>query len=254
MSWIIFFVVLGAITGSFLNVYILRLHTGKSVSGRSSCATCAYPLKAAHLIPVFSFFLLRARCANCKVKISWQYPLVEISLSAMFGLVYFLMGYGIDLLFILLLLCISAVIFVYDIRHMIIPQNTINWLWAIVATWFLWRLSTGLDIATMAPSIALSAIVFTGPLFLTWYFSKGRAMGFGDVKLALPLSLLLTPWYAYYAITLAFVLGAVWSLSVMFSERVVFRKQNLNLKSEVPFAPFIICAFWAVFLFGGYFV
>ena len=70
--------VFGAIVGSFLNVIILRLNTGKSiVSGRSKCFTCAKKLKWHELLPIASFVFLRGKCSACKAKISWQYPGVE---------------------------------------------------------------------------------------------------------------------------------------------------------------------------------
>ena len=78
---------LGLIIGSFLNVVIYRVPRGESiVFPGSHCTVCGHQLRPWELIPVFSFFILRGRCAQCKGKISWRYPLFEL----LHGALYFL--------------------------------------------------------------------------------------------------------------------------------------------------------------------
>ena len=47
--------VFGVIIGSFLNVYIYRFHTGKSLMGSSHCLSCGTGLKPYELVPIFSY-------------------------------------------------------------------------------------------------------------------------------------------------------------------------------------------------------
>ena len=253
LLYIALFGVFGAIIGSFLNVYILRLHTGKDVSGRSACAYCGFPLKVLHLIPVVSFFFLKGRCKNCETKVSWQYPLVEFATAIMFAVLYSLYGLSADLFLSVLLLCVSIVVFVYDVKHMIIPQKMIDIIWGVVVVWFALNFAYENFAINILFDSLLSVLIFSGPIFIIWLLSKGKAMGLGDVRLTLPLSLLLSPKEAYFAITLAFVSGAVWALFAMFINKVVTQKNSLHLKSEVPFAPFLLLAFWIVFLFFPYY-
>src|SRR3989338_5261973 len=71
---------LGLCIGSFLNVIILRLRSGEQCTqGRSHCMNCKAYLVARDLVPLISFIVLRGKCRYCAVKISWQYPLVELA-------------------------------------------------------------------------------------------------------------------------------------------------------------------------------
>lgn len=73
---------LGLLMGSFANVLILRDDRLKSVvTGRSECPHCHRPLGPLDLVPVLSWLALRGKCRTCKAPISWQYPLVELTMG-----------------------------------------------------------------------------------------------------------------------------------------------------------------------------
>src|SRR5258708_543832 len=79
--------ILGLIVGSFLNVVIFRLAKDESVIfGRSHCVNCKKELAAKDLVPLLSFVYLRGKCRYCQVKISWQYPLIELITGIIFVL------------------------------------------------------------------------------------------------------------------------------------------------------------------------
>src|SRR3989344_5330345 len=81
------FFVLGLVVGSFLNVIVLRLNTGRSViRGRSQCFSCGGTLHWYELIPLASFALQSGRCKSCGAHISWQYPTVEFATAILFVL------------------------------------------------------------------------------------------------------------------------------------------------------------------------
>lgn len=76
--WIIFFLVVGACVGSFLNVVIYRVPRGESiVFPGSHCPSCGSAIRWYDNIPVLSFLLLKARCRTCKTAISPRYILIE---------------------------------------------------------------------------------------------------------------------------------------------------------------------------------
>jgi leader peptidase (prepilin peptidase) / N-methyltransferase len=77
--------ILGLAIGSFLNVVIYRVPRGESLLFPGShCPVCKTALRAQHNIPVVSWFALRGRCAVCRSRISVRYPLVELSMAALF--------------------------------------------------------------------------------------------------------------------------------------------------------------------------
>ena len=75
---------------------------------------------------------------------------------------------------------------------------------------------------------------------LLWLISRGRWMGLGDAKLVLGVGLLLGPQGGVSAVILAFWLGAVVGVALILCQRLFARRRSLTIKSEIPFAPFIV--------------
>lgn len=77
---------LGLAFGSFLNVCLSRWPEGESVvRPRSHCRNCGRTLTWWENIPVASWLFIRGRCRTCKTKISWRYPLIELSVGALWA-------------------------------------------------------------------------------------------------------------------------------------------------------------------------
>lgn len=255
----IFFFVFGIVVGSFLNVVILRYNTGMGIDGRSQCFSCGKQLQWYELIPVFSYIRQKGKCSACKSKISVQYPLVELFTGISFLAVYlqlkpfiFLSFPSFIFLFVvnILIFCILIVIFVYDLRHKIIPDGLA---FALAVLGIITMVVSPLPLALHLPS--LSALI-AGPLLFApfaflWFISKGTWMGFGDAKLAIGMGWILGVVAGLSAVILAFWIGAAVSILL-----IVIQKLNLSLggkrltmKSEIPFAPFLIIGFVLVFFF-----
>jgi leader peptidase (prepilin peptidase)/N-methyltransferase len=76
---------LGLLFGSFLNVCISRMPSHRSISKpRSHCPNCLATIRWYDNIPLLSWLILRARCRNCKMPISWRYPTVELAVGTWF--------------------------------------------------------------------------------------------------------------------------------------------------------------------------
>ncbi len=245
----IFFLILGAIIGSFLNVVILRMNTGRGLNGRSGCLSCNKQLHWHELIPVVSFFALKTRCAGCKSKVSWQYPLVEISTALIFFGVFLkqlpiienvpVLGI-IQLIFYLIIWSILVVIFVYDLRHTIIP-NSLVYVFSSLA-FVLTLITIPYDFWLKFPYYfdVFAGFIFFIPFFLLWFFSGGRWIGLGDGKLAIGIGFLLGFVSGLSAIILAFWIGAIYAILLMLVSRLNIKGHNITIKSEIPFAPFLI--------------
>lgn len=245
---------LGLIIGSFLNVVIFRIGTGLSIAkGRSKCFSCDKTLSWYELLPVASFIAQKGRCRNCAVKLSWQYPLVEILTGLALPTAYlyaptFFTPFVTAVAFALIavLFCLYIVMGVYDLRLKIIPDS-LSYTAAIVAL-----LSVGLQAYVYGAidyyQLAAGPILFLFFAFF-WAVSKGKWMGLGDAKLALSVGWVLGLSAGITAILFAFWIGAAYSLLVMLLQKVGVIRGSLGMKSELPLGPFIILGFALVFLF-----
>ncbi len=247
----------GLIIGSFLNVYIYRLHTGKSLSGHSHCLSCGADLRAYELIPLISYLFLRGRCRTCGCHIPVRYFIVELLTAGLFLLAYQLTSDWFELTFLLVVLSLLVVITVYDIRHYIIPDDLTAKLTLVTLAWYGWLIYTGTSWLVVG-EVVVAALAGAAFFFVLWFISKGRWLGFGDVKLAFPLGLVAGPTLVFSMIVYSFWLGAAISLLLVGLGKLVrgqFRlgmwPGRLTIKSVVPFAPFMIAGCLIV-LFTGY--
>ncbi|TSC61792.1 MAG: leader peptidase (prepilin peptidase) / N-methyltransferase [Parcubacteria group bacterium Gr01-1014_48] len=259
--------IFGTIIGSFLNVVVLRFNTGASLSGRSRCFTCAKQLRWLDMLPVFSYLILRGRCRSCKSSFSFQYPLVEILAGLLFLGTFIQIGdmqtdaslspflslfsWG-RIFFFWIFWSLLLVIAVYDIRHKIIPDFFVYCLGTLGGLGIFLEAYLG-GLSSVAIMYAFSIGLFLAlPFFLIWYFSHGRAMGFGDVKLALVLGWFVTLPQAIALFVLSFWIGGI--VGIVFLCVSLLRKNSLSsgksrvtMKSEMPFAPFLIFGMIIVF-------
>lgn len=70
--------------GSFIATLTQRWGEGRRIGGRSGCDACGAALRWFELVPLFSFAVLRGRCARCGVAIARRQPLIE-ALAALIG-------------------------------------------------------------------------------------------------------------------------------------------------------------------------
>lgn len=130
----LFVLLAGACVGSFLNVVALRGLSKESIVFPSSkCPKCNTPIKWYDNIPVLSYFLtVRGKCRNCGEKISIQYPIVEALTSILFICVFLAFGISLQTLLLLILLCISVVITITDIKEEVVIDSH-SWIFIITA-------------------------------------------------------------------------------------------------------------------------
>ena len=118
----IYIFIVGSIVGSFLNVCIHRIPIDESiVSPRSHCPGCNTLIPWYHNIPILSYLWLRAKCAQCGIKISSVYPFVEFLTAIFFLLLY--RYFGISILFLIYAYfgCSIIILIFVDYNHRILP-------------------------------------------------------------------------------------------------------------------------------------
>jgi prepilin signal peptidase PulO-like enzyme (type II secretory pathway) len=231
--------IFGLIVGSFLNCVIYRLEVGEGfLRGRSYCPYCKHQLSWPDLIPIFSFLILKGKCRYCHQKISLQYPLVELATGIIFLLVFltYIHINNYTGVYLLIISCFLIVIFVYDLKHYIIPDKII---YPAIATALIFNFlphqifGGGFNQFSIFKFSILSA--FGAALFflVIVLISQGKWMGIGDIKLAFLMGLILGFPNILVALFLAFFIGAIIGIGLILAGK-------KTLKSEVPFGPFLV--------------
>jgi len=241
--------IFGLVVGSFLNCVIYRLEQKQSfLQGRSFCPHCKHILSWQDLIPVLSFLILRGKCRYCGKPISIQYPLIEIATGILFvlSLNYELgiMNYEIFslefiayFLFLILNSSFLILIFVYDLKHFIIPDKII---YPAIVVVFIYNILQG---PALLMRSGLAAILAAGFFLSIVLVSRGRWMGLGDVKLAFLMGLFLGFPNILIALFFAFLIGAIIGVGLILAKR-------KTLRSEVPFGPFLVTGTFVALFWG----
>lgn len=269
----IFLFILGAVIASFLNVVSLRYDgehfafDPKVIGGRSRCPQCGTTLRWFELFPLISFFLQRGRCRHCGMAISFQYPIVELIggllvmlIPVRIAQIFPLVGspiLALDTLWIVAFL-ILLLITIIDVRQGIIPdelQITLGVLAALIVgvltSGFAGENTSWLGVFAFVFGVPGGAFVraVIGSIFGFLFFellvliTRGRGIGLGDVKLALPLGLLFGWPDVLMVVVFGFVFGACFGVAAILLKR-------KTMQGTLPFAPFLSIAAAFVFFFG----
>lgn len=254
---------LGLCVGSFLNVVIDRIPQKKSIiKNRSHCDFCKKTLAWYDLIPIVSFLLLKGKCRYCGSALSLQYPAVEfatgllflsilslyvplaLSLNSIPFILSSIEGSMVSIVFLLIVFSSLLAIFVIDIKYGIIPDAI------LFPITFLTFISLILNYEFLIPAF-LSGVVCFLLFFFIVFVTKGRGMGFGDVKYAFFMGLFLGYPTIVIGLYAAFLTGAALSLIL-----IVVRKKRFG--QTIPFGPFLVIGtfigyFWGLDLVNSYF-
>jgi len=279
--------VFGAIIGSFLNALSFRWGTGQGMvwahstplraspstsfdntqdkslrASRSRCMQCSHPLGAIDLVPIFSYLFLRGRCRYCYSRVSIQYPAVEAAAAFVSFVVYLqnqlsLSAYSFWFVVWMTLLFVV----VYDLRHTIIPWACSITLALLAIFYLALTISGKLDFVSPTFWPAADPILWTLlagpllalPLFLFSLISRGTWMGWGDGALELSLGWLLGLAYGATALMIAFWSGAFVGVLLILLSKITPTSasrggaQRFTIKSEIPFAPFLVLGAFIVY-------
>ncbi len=232
---IVFSLIFGASVGSFLNVVILRLpEEGASiVFPGSRCPKCLHDLKWYDNVPVISFILLKKQCRYCGVPISWQYPLVELTMALLSLALLFKFGftYGLPIYFVFT--AALLVVIVIDFYHKIIPDVislpgiVIGFACSFINPVITWQQS-GIGLLVGGGSLYAVAAGY-------YLFTKREGMGGGDIKLLAMIGAFLGWQSLPFVVFGSSILGAVVGIGAMV-------KQKKGGKTMIPYGPFLSTA------------
>jgi len=255
----------GVFIGSFLNVVADRLEKGGPILvGRSKCEFCDHELGPKELIPVASFVAQGGKCSKCKVSLSILYPISELLTGAVF----------ITFAFYLVISAFLIIIFLSDLKYMIVPDKIVFPAIGLAAIYQIgmtiyasydlyvrlssdpfgkYLLKAGLWKNQSIYLFSELGILFLSGLGIALFFllliaiTKGRGMGFGDVKLGFLVGLMAGFQNSLVLLFTSFLLGALMSIVLILVKR-------KTMKDAVPFGPFIITAFYISIFFGNFLV
>lgn len=236
-------IALGAVLGSFLNVLIDRLSTGRSfVKGRSYCEHCKKTLHSIDLIPLLSYIALLGRCRYCKKRIPFRLFFVELFSALLLPCIYFYcIGNALNIgaiPFLFFALWAYIGIFFADFEYGIIPDFLVGI--SVVAS-LLYILIAAQPIVPHVLA-GLGAFIF---FLLLHVFTHGKGMGLGDVKLAFSMGMLLGFPLIVVSLYVAFLTGA--SVAIIL---VIWKKLRF-FGGTIPFGPFLIFSSYFAFFLGN---
>ena len=232
-----------------------KLSEVKLKSDRSGCLSCSYALKWYDMVPLVSWVLLRGKCRKCHKPIGFLEPLIELGVAAFFVLSYVFWPYPLNT-FIdisrLILWLISgvglAILFAYDTKWSLLPDNANYFVIIIGAFSTLAVLIGSQDKMASIISIIGAILILSGLYLLLYIISKGRWIGFGDIKLGLGLALLLADWrLAFIALFAANLVGCLIVIPGLATKK-------LKRDSHVPFGPLLITGFVIAALTGKFLI
>ena len=240
---------LGALLGSFANVCIYRLPKNQQVfNGRSFCPKCKKKINWYDNLPLISFIILNRKCRNCNKIISSRYFFVEMITGIIFLLIYLNFENLYTIIFLFILSLIFIMIFFIDLENLIIPDS-LNYIIMGLAVFknFLPNFDTSF-IHEINQSIIGGIIGYLSIwliIFLYKAIKKIDGMGLGDAKLMAGIGFL----FGWQSIPMVLFVSSI--LGLIFVVPSLIKKQK-NMRTEIPFGPFIITACFIYFIYGGF--
>ncbi len=252
--------VFGVVFGSFLNVVIYRIPKDESIIFPSShCPKCGHKLKFYQNIPLFSWIFLGGKCAFCKSKISFEYPIIELVSGLVVMSVVHKYSLTLPALFASLSFLMLIALSMIDFKYKMVPDslNLLAILFAILSG------GTFAGIFENLKNALLFAGGFTLLRFaLSYYLTSGvyraglktktswnrhydrtpmiEAMGEGDIMVAATMGALLGLKLGLIAV----FLSALLAMPVMMMVR-----NRPPEEQRVPFVPFLAMATFIAFMF-----
>lgn len=266
----IFGFIIGAILGSFVDATSNRLVNDETLKGRSRCESCKKTLGFLDLIPLFSYLYLNGKCRYCKAHIPKETFIVETLTGLSIAIIFLTSTSLQEIIFKCFVTVILEIVFITDFKSGYIfdlityPSTLIALLWLVIfgvyysfGSYFSLQQSNILaylqdnayfynQLLLIWKSIGFAVLSGIGAsLFFVFLIliTKGRGMGWGDVKFVFFLGIVLGFPNIILGLFLAFLLGSVFSIVLIF-----LKKKSFG--ATIPFGPFLSAAAYISLIFG----
>ena len=261
-GWLVFFLVVwvGLSIGSFLNVVIYRLPvmlhreweveartllnlTGNLPEGksfnllvpRSRCPACGHQIPAWQNIPLLSWMVLKARCANCRSWISIRYPLVELltGVLTVWGLGTFGLTW-LGLAVVVYAWTLIALAFIDYDTQLLPDQLTLPLVWLGLIT----NLFGGFTDLSSAIIGAVAGYLFLWSTYWAFKLITGKeGMGYGDFKLYAAIG----AWLGWQVLPAVILIASIVGLLYALFTALTGKRATAQ---PIPFGPFLAVSGW----------
>ena len=227
----------GLIYGSFLNVLLWRLPEGEGIGGRSRCRNCGHQLAWYDLVPVLSFLILRGKCRSCRQKISFRYLAVELTTGIVLAAFWFSRqpALGLVTTFSVFGILVFVSLFFFDLFYFILPDVIVL---PAIGLFSVYDLLAVKDLLMLL----VGALLITSFFVILYTASRGRWLGFGDIKLVILILLVLGFPVGFWAIIFGIWGGALFGL-------VLLASRKATMKKALPFGSFLTLAAMVLIIF-----
>jgi leader peptidase (prepilin peptidase)/N-methyltransferase len=242
----IYFTIVGFAIGSFLNVCIDRLPSGKSlISPPSHCDACQRRLGIWDMIPVLSYLILRGRCRYCGARIPVRVVIVELACGILFLLAFWRYGLTAQFGVTAFWCCVFLVIIFIDWENQLI-LNKITYPAVVIALIFL-AIHTYVPDANLLPlqSTLLNGVISGAALFvffLLFVLIRPGAMGMGDAKLVALIGLVSGFPLVVFSMLIGVVLGGIVAI-ILLATKIKGRKDVIPYGTFLAIGPIIALIF-----------
>ncbi|MGH9107811.1 MAG: prepilin peptidase [Acidimicrobiales bacterium] len=229
-----YFALWGLLVGSFANVVIYRVPAGRSVvRPASACPKCGAHLRAVDNVPVVSWLALQGKCRSCRAMISPRYPAVEALVALIFAFIGWRFGISWTGVGEAALAGGLVALAFIDLDHMVLPRRVVYATLTVVAAVFVAGSASGGQWHRLGIAALSAAVPWALFFALNWLAPK--ALGFGDVRLALLIGFGLG-WlgaaYAFLGFLVASILGSLVGVALIAAGKA-------GRRTPVPFGTFL---------------
>jgi leader peptidase (prepilin peptidase)/N-methyltransferase len=229
--------------GSFLNVCIDRLPGRRSIiSPPSACDACGHELGVRDLVPLFSYLWLRGRCRYCRALIPRRIPAVELAMGVIFPLLYWHYGLNLAFGFSLVYTLLLTLIFVIDIERQLILDWVVYPGMGLALAFSPFYPMLGVTAGSRVISSVSGGAAGLAFMLLLFLISRG-GMGFGDVKMAALVGLIVGFPRVFFALFLSVIAGGLVA-GILLAAGLKTRRQ------PIPFGPFLAAGTMLVVVWG----